>query len=48
MPNNYKRPIKLSYDLIDAKNNKKILSKGDKLNLISKKIGRKRFKTIAI
>ncbi len=34
VPENYKRPIKLSYDLIDAKNKKKILSKGDKLNFI--------------
>ena len=31
---NYKRPIKLSYDLIDAKNNKKVLRSGEKLNLI--------------
>jgi DNA-directed RNA polymerase subunit beta len=34
VPENYKRPIKLSYDLIDAKTNKKVLNKGDKLNLI--------------
>ena len=34
IPENYKRPIKLSHDLIDAKTNKKILNKGDKLNLI--------------
>ena len=34
IPENYKRPIKLSYDLIDAKNNKKILSKGEKLNIV--------------
>ncbi len=34
VPENYKRPIKLSYDLIDAKSKKKILSKGDKLNFI--------------
>ncbi len=34
VPENYKRPIKLSYDLIDAKNNKKLLSKGEKLNIV--------------
>ena len=28
-PENYKRPIKLSYDLIDSKTNKKILAKGE-------------------
>ena len=33
-PENYKRPIKLSFDLIDAKTKKKILNKGDKLNFI--------------
>ena len=43
-PENYKRPIKLSYDLIDSKNNKKVLSKGEKLNLIiAKKLQDKRF-----
>ena len=31
---NYKRPIKLSYDLIDAKNKKKVLAKGEKLNML--------------
>ncbi len=46
---NYKRPIKLSYDLIDAKNKKKVLSKGDKLNLIiAKKLAEKGLKTISI
>ena len=34
IPENYKRPIKLPYDLIDAKTNKKYLDKGEKLNLI--------------
>ena len=34
IPENYKRPIKLSYDLIDAKSNKKLLGKGEKLNFI--------------
>ena len=43
---NYKRPIKLSYDLIDSKNNKVILRKGEKLNIIiAKKTKRKRFKS---
>ena len=31
---NYKRPLKLSYDLIDSSNGKKVLSKGDKLNFL--------------
>ena len=31
IPENYKRPIKISYDLIDAKTKKKFLNKGDKL-----------------
>ena len=40
--NNYKRPIKLTYDLIDAKNSKKVLSKGEKLNfIIAKKLEEK-------
>jgi len=34
IPENYKRPIKLAHDLIDAKSNKKFLNKGDKLNLL--------------
>ncbi|MGA0213691.1 MAG: DNA-directed RNA polymerase subunit beta, partial [Pelagibacteraceae bacterium] len=34
VPENYKRPIKLSFDLIDAKTNKKFLDKGEKLNLV--------------
>jgi DNA-directed RNA polymerase subunit beta len=34
IPENYKRPIKLTYDLIDTKTNKKFLVKGEKLNLI--------------
>ena len=34
--------IKLSYDLIDAKNNKKVLGKGEKLNIvIAKKLKEK-------
>ena len=30
----FKRPIKLTSDIYDPKNNKKILSKGEKLNLV--------------
>ena len=33
-PDNYKRPVKLLFDIIDRKNNKKILSKGEKLNFV--------------
>ena len=46
---NYKRPVKLAFDLIDAKNNKKILSKGEKLNfIIAKKLEEKNLKEIFI
>ena len=31
---NYKRPLKLSYDLIGTKNNKKVLGAGEKLNIV--------------
>ena len=49
VPENYKRPIKLSYDLIDYKNKKKILAKGEKLNLIiAKKLQEKGLKEILI
>ena len=45
---NYKRPIKLPYDLIDAKTNKKVLGKGEKLNLIiAKKLKEKGLSLIA-
>jgi len=38
-PNDYKRPIKLRTDLIDSKNEKKILKKGSKINFnIAKKL----------
>ena len=44
---NYKRPVKLAFDLIDAKNNKKILSKGEKVNfIIAKKLQEKGLKSI--
>ena len=46
---NYKRPLKLSYDLIDAKNNKKVLGAGDKLNIvIAKKLKEKGLDKISI
>ena len=46
---NYKRPLKLSFDLIDAKNNKKVLGKGEKLNIvIAKKLKEKGLNSIAI
>ncbi|MDC3232727.1 DNA-directed RNA polymerase subunit beta [Pelagibacteraceae bacterium] len=46
-PENYKRPIKLPYDLIDSKSKKKILSKGEKLNLIiAKKLQEKGLNSI--
>ena len=46
---NYKRPLKLSYDLIDAKNSKKVLSKGEKLNIvIAKKLKEKGLNSISI
>lgn len=38
-PNDYKRPIKLRFDLINSKDNKKILKKGSKINsIIAKKL----------
>ena len=38
-PNEYKRPVKLRNDLIDAKNEKKLLKKGSKINfIIAKKL----------
>ena len=46
---NYKRPLKLSFDLIDAKNNKKILGKGEKLNqVIAKRLKEKGLAAIAV
>ena len=48
-PDNYKRPIKLSFDLIDAKTNKKVLSKGEKLNfIIAKKLQEKGLNSISV
>ena len=34
IPENYKRPIKLAFNLVDSKTNKKFLDKGSKLNLV--------------
>ncbi len=49
VPENYKRPIKLSYDLIDSKTKKKFLNKGDKLNyIIAKKLKEKNLSNILI
>ena len=46
---NYKRPLKLSYDLVDAKNNKKILSKGEKINIvIARKLKEKGLSSVII
>ena len=48
-PDDYKRPIKLSHDLIDAKNKKKVLQKGEKLNIIiARKLQEKNLKEILI
>ena len=48
-PEDYKRPIKISFDLIDAKNNKKVLSKGEKLTyVIANKLQEKGLKNILI
>ncbi len=47
--NNYRRPVKLAFDLIDAKNKKKVLSKGEKLNfIIAKKLEEKNLKEIFV
>ena len=46
---NFKRPIKLSYDLIDAATKKKFLAKGEKLNfIIAKKLKEKGLKEILL
>ena len=43
------RPLKLSYDLIDSVNNKKVLGKGEKLNIvIAKKLKEKGLKSISV
>ena len=48
-PENYKRPIKISYDLIDSTSGKTILSKGEKLNIvIARKLQEKGLKSIVV
>ena len=48
-PEKYKRPIKLQFDLIDKKNKKKILKKGEKLNLVlAKNLKEKGLKEILV
>ena len=49
VPENYKRPIKLSYDLINAENKKKVLSKGEKINyIIAQKLKEKKLSEIIV
>ena len=49
VPEDYKRPIKLSYDLIDANNKKKLLAKGEKLNIIiAKKLHEKGLRSVLV
>ena len=49
VPENYKRPVKLTYDLIESKSKKKFLSKGEKLNLIiAKKLKEKGLNNILV
>ncbi len=48
-PEKYKRPIKLQFDLIDKKNNKKILKKGEKLNFVlAQKLKEKGLKEVLV
>ena len=48
-PENYKRPIKLSYNLVDSKTNKTVLAIGEKLNIvIAKKLKEKGLNSISI
>ena len=49
VPEDYKRPVKISYDLVDSKTNKKFLDKGEKLNLIiAKKLKEKGLSNIQV
>ncbi len=49
IPENYKRPIKISYDLLDSKTKKKFLDKGEKLNyVIAKKLKEKNLSNILV
>jgi len=46
---NYKRPIKLLFDLVDRSNNKKILQKGEKLNFVlANKLKEKKLKEVLV
>jgi len=48
-PEKYKRPIKLQFDLIDKKSNKKVLKKGEKLNfLLATKLKEKGLKEVIV
>jgi DNA-directed RNA polymerase subunit beta len=48
-PERYKRPIKLQFDLVDKKSNKKILKKGEKLNFIlAQKLKEKNLDSIVV
>ena len=48
-PEKYKRPVKLMFDLIDKKNNKKVLKKGEKLNfVVAEKLKNKDLKEIFV
>ncbi len=48
-PEKYKRPIKLQFDLIDKKDKKKILKKGEKLNIVlAKNLKEKGLKEILV
>jgi len=48
-PEDFRRPIKISYDLIDSETKKKHLSKGDKLNfVIASKLKEKNLKNILL
>ncbi len=48
-PEKYKRPVKLVFDLIDKKNNKKVLKKGEKLNfVVAEKLKNKDLKEIFV
>ncbi len=49
VPENYKRPIKLSGDLVDSKTKKKFLNKGEKLNfLIANKLKEKGLQNLLV
>ena len=48
-PEKYKRPVKLQFDLIDKKNGKKVLKKGEKLNyVLANKLKEKGLKEVSV